>query len=131
MVDAETSARLRRVRRRNTTPEQSVRRALHRLGHRYRICNRDLPGSPDIANRKRRWAVLVHGCYWHRHPGCVRTTTPTRNRKFWEAKFLANIARDRRKVEQLRALGYRVLVLWECETEDEAELTARLMKALN
>lgn len=104
------------IRQRGTAPELAVRAVARRLGLYFRVENRDLPGSPDLANRKRRWAVFVHGCYWHRHQGCVKTTTPTRNREFWEAKFVANVERDRRAVDALRERGYRVVVIWECET---------------
>jgi DNA mismatch endonuclease (patch repair protein) len=115
--DAKTSARMAGVRRRDTSPETRLRQHLHALGLRYRLENRDLSGSPDVANRSRRWAIFVHGCFWHRHAGCRRTTTPKRNRDFWRAKFERNQARDARVQRELRALGYRVLVVWECETE--------------
>lgn len=115
-VDDATSARMALVRQKGTRPELVVRSALNALGHRFRLANRDLPGSPDVANRIRRWAVFVHGCFWHRH-GCRATTTPGRNREFWEAKFARNVARDERAAEQLRALGYTVVVIWECETK--------------
>ena len=125
-VDAETSARLGRIRQHGTSAELAVRSALHALGARFRTRNRDLPGSPDVANRSRRWAVFVHGCFWHRHQGCARTTTPTRNREFWQAKFDANVARDARVVDELRRRGYAVLVVWECETPRPDELRKRL-----
>jgi DNA mismatch endonuclease (patch repair protein) len=100
-----------------------VRKLLHALGYRFRVHNRDLPGSPDVANRTRRWAVFVHGCFWHRHGGCKRTTTPTRNQEFWLDKFAANLARDARVQAALREQGYRVMVVWECETLDESRMT--------
>lgn len=132
VVDEATSARMARIRQKHTAPEIAVRRALTRLGLRYRVNNRDLPGSPDIANRAQRWAIFVHGCYWHRHRSCVRTTTPTRNREFWVAKFDANVARDRRSMRALRAKGYRVAVIWECETETSTErLDAILRRRLD
>jgi DNA mismatch endonuclease (patch repair protein) len=120
LVDDATSARMGLVRQKGTKPELVVRRVLASLGLRFRLANRDLPGSPDIANRRQRWAVFVHGCFWHRH-GCKATTTPTRNREFWEAKFERNIERDRRAVEALRAEGYTVVVLWECATKASPE----------
>jgi len=125
-TDAATSARMGRVRQRDTLPELAVRRAVRELGIRFRVQNRDLPGSPDLANRRRRFAVLVHGCFWHRHRGCCAATTPKRNRAFWEQKFAANQARDRRVVRQLRLLGFRVMVIWECETKDERALSRRV-----
>jgi DNA mismatch endonuclease (patch repair protein) len=109
-----------RVRQKATLPELLVRSALAELGQRYRLQNRDLPGSPDLANRRARWAIFVHGCFWHRH-GCSATTTPTRNRDFWEAKFARNVARDARAIAALEELGYRVIVIWECETKRGGE----------
>ncbi len=116
------------IRQKNTSPELAVRRILTSLGLRYRVNNRDLPGSPDIANRAKRWAVFVHGCYWHRHPGCKKATTPKRNREFWVAKFEANITRDARAVAKLKELGYRVVTIWECETRDEDGVAKRLKR---
>lgn len=126
--DSATSARMGRVRQKDTAAELTVRRILTALKHRYRIRNKDLPGSPDVANRTRRWAVFVHGCFWHRHPGCYRTTMPRRNRDFWEHKFLANVARDRRSVRALREKGYNVITVWECETFEPENLRARLRR---
>ena len=125
-VDAETSARLGRIRQKDTAAEQAVRCILHRLGLRFRIRNRDLPGAPDAANRCRRWALFVHGCFWHAHTGCYRATVPKRNREFWLTKFEANRARDARAVAGLRRRGYRPLIVWECELDDRAHLEHRL-----
>jgi len=128
VTDAATSRRMADVRQRDTTPELAVRRALTMLGLRYRVRNRDLPGSPDIANRTRKWAVFVHGCFWHRHPGCVRSTTPKRNRAFWKKKFEANVERDARAVAALRERGFRVVTVWECETEVDPARLVRLLR---
>lgn len=117
-----------RVRQRGTTPELGVRALLSGLGVRYRLNAGSLPGSPDIVNRRARKAVFVHGCFWHRHEGCRRTTTPKRNRDFWLDKFRANERRDSRKIEELAALGFDVLVVWECELDDETRLRARLRR---
>jgi DNA mismatch endonuclease (patch repair protein) len=130
VFDTATSQRMSGVRRRDTSPEMNVRRALHSLGIHYRTRNRDLPGSPDVANRKRKWALFVHGCFWHRHRACRRTTTPKRNRGFWVAKFAANCERDARKMRLLRAAGFRVLVVWECEAEASEHVRARLRSFL-
>lgn len=108
-----------------------MRHALSTIGLRYTLQNRNLPGSPDVANRSKQFVVLVHGCYWHRHAGCHRTTTPKRNRAFWLDKFEANIRRDRRAVRALRQLGLRVLIVWECQTLDYAKLTKRLARLLS
>jgi DNA mismatch endonuclease (patch repair protein) len=122
--DRETSRRMAGVRQQDTTPELLVRRALARHGLRFRTRNRDLAGSPDIANRRGRWVVFVHGCYWHRHAGCKRATTPKRNAAFWIAKFDANVARDARARRALVRVGYRVAVIWECEAENAPRLDA-------
>jgi DNA mismatch endonuclease, patch repair protein len=130
LVDSETSRRLGRVRQRDTDAELRVRRLLSELGLHYRTHNRDLPGSPDIANRKHKWAVFVHGCFWHRHKGCPRTTTPKRNAAFWKAKFEANALRDRRSIRLLRSLGFRVAVVWECEAEEPPPSVRRRLLSL-
>ncbi|MFO7566278.1 MAG: DNA mismatch endonuclease Vsr [Enhygromyxa sp.] len=117
-VDEETSARMAGVRQKDTKPEQIVRRIVTRLGHRYRLQNKELPGRPDLANRSKKWVIFVHGCFWHRHPGCRLATTPKRNAEFWQAKFDRNVARDQRAVEDLEALGYTVMTIWECETRN-------------
>lgn len=122
--------RMKRQKRKDTVPEIEVRKLLHRLGRRFRVQNRDLPGSPDIANRARRWAVFVHGCYWHHHEGCSRATVPKKNRDFWLDKFRRNRERDARNEEKLRQLGYRVVVVWECESLDADHLATRLQLEL-
>lgn len=130
LVDDATSVRMGQVRQKGTRPELAVRGALAALGHRFRLDGRRLEGSPDIVNLSRRWVVFVHGCFWHRH-GCRATTTPTRNREFWEAKFARNVARDQRSVQALEARGFTVIVVWECETKrDPDALRAKLAEAL-
>lgn len=89
---------------------------MRRAGIRFRTNCADLPGSPDLSNRRRRIAVFVHGCYWHHHTGCKYATVPKRNRAFWLAKLEANKRRDRRKARELRKLGFKVVTVWECET---------------
>ena len=128
ITDAETSARMGRIRQRGTAPELLVRQACRRLGMHYRTSNEDLPGSPDLANRSRRWAIFVHGCFWHRHAGCSKATTPKRNSEFWSAKLERNVERDRAVRVALRRLNFRVLTLWQCEAESPAVLARRLGK---
>lgn len=123
---AQASARLAKVPQRGTAPELAVRRCVSSLGLRYTINNRDLPGSPDLANRTKRFAIFVHGCFWHRHPGCAKATVPKTNRAFWKAKFERNRARDRSALTALRARGYVAFVIWECEVADAAALVKRL-----
>lgn len=119
-----------RIRGANTSPERRVRSLLHRMGYRFRLHRKDLPGRPDIVLPGRRTVVLVHGCYWHRHPECRFAYTPKSNKAFWEAKFKENVARDRRQRCQLQALGWRVITVWECETKDEPDLEQRLRREI-
>ena len=112
-----TSRRMARVRRSATTPELAVRSALTERGIRFRVSNYDLPGSPDVANRNARWAIFVHGCFWHRHQGCRRATTPSRNAEYWQQKFLTNVRRDARAQRRLRQAGWTVFVVWECAAD--------------
>ena len=129
-TDPARSELMRRVRQRDTKPEQDVAAALRELGLRFRRNVRALPGSPDFANRARHWAVFVHGCFWHRHKNCPRTTTPTRNRRFWLDKFDANRKRDQRNARKLRAIGFSVITVWECQTRDGPRLLQRLARNL-
>lgn len=125
-VDDATSKRLGKVRQRDTAPELLVRKLATELGARYRVRNRDLPGSPDLANRSRRWAIFTHGCYWHAHRGCPRATVPKHNRDFWLKKFEDNRRRDRRALRDLREQGYSTLVIWECELKRPLMVRERL-----
>lgn len=127
-TDPATSRRMARIRQRDTSAERLVCKGLRRLGLRFGTRNGDLPGSPDIANRARRWAVFVHGCFWHAHRGCAKATVPKRNRSFWLEKFSDNRTRDRRVVRALRARGYRALVIWQCEAENPRKLESHLRR---
>lgn len=124
------------VRQQNTAPEMLVRGILRSLGFNYRIVNRDLPGSPDVANRKRKWAVFVNGCYWHGHKHCKKTQggpgfrVPVTNAAFWRDKFIANRRRDAAAIKSLRRLGYTVVLIWECELTDRKSVVDRLGKVL-
>ena len=129
-VDVARSALMRRVRATDTTPERLVRRAAHHLGYRFRLHRRDLPGTPDIAFPRLRKVIFVHGCFWHRHPGCGRTRMPKTRAAYWRGKFTKNVERDRRNVGSLRKLGWKVLVIWECETLDRVRLAAKLARFL-
>ncbi len=115
-VDPARSALMARVRGKNSKPEVVVRRVAHVLGYRFRLHRGDLPGTPDLIFPRLRKVIFVHGCFWHRHRGCSRTTTPKTRAEFWAEKFTRNIERDALKTKQLRALGWRVLIVWECET---------------
>jgi DNA mismatch endonuclease (patch repair protein) len=112
----------------DTTAELRVRRAAHALGLRYRIHSRDLPGTPDLVFAKYRIVLFVHGCFWHRHPGCQKAGTPKSRIVYWVDKFERNVARDRRVASDLRAAGWRVAVVWECQTKNPSLLTRRLKR---
>lgn len=115
VVDAATrSAIMARIKGANTGPELALRKALHARGFRFSLHKGDLPGRPDIVLRRWKAAVFVHGCFWHRHPGCRHATTPATNAARWRAKFAANRARDAAAVEALEAAGWRVAILWTC-----------------
>lgn len=104
-----------RIRSRDTRPERILRSMLHRAGFRFRLHDRSLPGTPDIVMRKHRAAILVHGCYWHRHEGCRNATTPSTRTDFWLKKFGATVERDKRNLEALTVLGWKPIVVWECD----------------
>lgn len=128
--NAARSALMRRVRGRDTGPEMKVRRLLHRRGYRFRLHVPDLPGRPDIVFRGRRIAIFVHGCFWHRHEGCKRTTTPKTRREFWQEKFAENQRRDAAAVALLEQGGWHAEIVWECETYDLKNLEIRLESLL-
>lgn len=107
-----------RIRGKDTAPERVVRSLLHRMGLRFRLHGKGLPGRPDILLRKYRTVVFVHGCFWHRHKGCRNCTTPTNRREWWLEKLNGNAARDRLHSRALSKLGWKVIVIWECETKE-------------
>lgn len=119
-----------RIRGCDTLPELRVRSLLHRLGFRFSLRRKELPGKPDIVLPARRAIVFVHGCFWHQHQGCRNATMPSTRRSFWEDKLKGNVARDERNVDALRSLGWRVLTVWECELEDEGRVAQRLLRGL-
>ena len=127
---ARRSAMMAGIRGKDTRPEMRVRRTAHALGYRFRLHRRDLPGSPDLVFPGRRKVILVHGCYWHRHPGCRLAYEPKSNREFWLEKFKKNVARDRRVMTDLVAAGWDPLVVWECETTDAKVLDERIASHL-
>ena len=115
---------------RHTRPELAVRRLLHRLRFRFRLHRTDLPGRPDVVLPRYRLVIFVHGCFWHRHQGCVNCTMPKTRTGFWIRKFDQNVARDTRMARALRRSGWRVMTIWECETERPSTLERRLLRVL-
>lgn len=126
----ERSAVMARVRSKDTGPELKLRRLLTAMGLRYRLHRRELPGSPDVAFIGRRTAVFVHGCFWHGHDCRRGARAPKQNAAYWAAKIARNRARDAEVATRLDAMGWRALVVWECELRDAAALRARLAAAL-
>lgn len=132
IVDPATRSRMMAgIRNRDTAPERVVRQELYRLGIRYRLHHGKLPGRPDIVISRLRTVIFVHGCFWHRHPGCRMAYTPKSNVEFWLAKLEGNAARDARNQALLEEQGWRVIVIWECETRDLPVLRERLAKLLD
>jgi DNA mismatch endonuclease (patch repair protein) len=117
------------VRGKDTAPEILVRKAVHRLGLRFRLQGRKLPGRPDLVLPKWNTVVFVNGCFWHRHSGCKRTTIPKSNAEFWTRKFAENTRRDAANYKRLKALGWRVLILWQCQVRSADEATAAVARA--
>lgn len=125
------SAVMRSVRRADTSPEMAVRRLVHAMGGRYLVHDRRLPGTPDLVFPRRRIAIFVHGCFWHRHQGCRLTTMPKSNVAFWSEKFVANVRRDEKNQAELEARGWHVVIVWQCETSHTDRLRARLASELS
>lgn len=121
-VDDVVRRRMSRVRRTNSKPEILVRKVAHRLGFRFRMNRRDLPGTPDIVFPRLRKIIFVHGCFWHQHSGCRHATTPRVRSEYWGPKLDRNRERDAAAVAALHALGWEVLVVWECGTKDQSDL---------
>lgn len=130
-ISAARSALMAKVKAKNTKPEIVVRSITHRLGFRFRLHRKDLPGSPDLVFPKLNKIIFVHGCFWHRHPGCSRTTNPKTRADYWQAKFESNKRRDKIALKALRLGGWKCFVVWECETFDQQELKARLKALLS
>jgi DNA mismatch endonuclease, patch repair protein len=122
---------MRLVRQRGTSLELAVRKIVAGLGARYRTCVTSLAGSPDLANRTQGWAIFVHGCFWHGHEGCRFATIPKTNRSWWEAKFEANRARDRKKRALLTRAGLRVATVWQCELKHPERVSKKLQKVIS
>jgi DNA mismatch endonuclease (patch repair protein) len=119
-----------RVKGRDTKPELLVRSVIHRMGLRFRVHRRDLPGNPDIVLPRHGKVIFVHGCFWHGHTRCARSKRPIANVSFWNKKLDANIERDKRFRKTLRRMGWKVLVLWQCETRKPEKLLMKLERFL-
>lgn len=115
-----------RIKSKDTKPELIVRSKLHRMGYRFRVNRKDLPGKPDIVLPKYKAVIFVHGCFWHRHQDCKYAYTPKSRVEFWMKKFSKNVKRDNQNELELLKLGWYVKIIWECETKSETSITAEL-----
>jgi len=131
IVNKETRSRMMSgIRGKNTKPELKVRRFLHALGYRFRLHRKDLPGKPDIVLPKLMTCIFVHGCFWHRHPGCRFSTNPSTRSAFWNEKFIKNVERDAKNQTSLEAMGWTVIIVWECELRDAGSALSNLADRL-
>ena len=115
-----------RIKSKNTTPELTVRSLLYHMGFRFRLHRKNLPGKPDIVLTKYKTVIEVRGCYWHRHKGCREASVPKTNTDYWMKKFNRNVERDKENEKRLKALGWDVIIVWECETENHKTLMDKL-----
>jgi DNA mismatch endonuclease (patch repair protein) len=131
IVDTATRSRMMSgIRGKDTKPEMTVRRYLHGCGYRYRLHRKDLPGKPDIVIPRLKVCIFVHGCFWHRHPGCPFATTPKTRPEFWREKLQKNVDRDLANIDALGAAGWNVLVVWECQLKKDPEALEELSRKL-
>lgn len=126
LTQGQRSLLMSRIRSKDTGPELFVRRLIYRMGFRYRLHIRSLPGTPDIVFQKRRRVVFVHGCFWHQHQNCSDAYIPSSRKEYWLPKLKRNVQRDEQSRQKLRELGWRALVVWECETKRVSRLPGRL-----
>ena len=123
------SENMRAIKAKNTSPEKRVRSVAHRLGLRFRLHRSNLPGSPDMIFPRRKTVLFVHGCFWHRHENCSRATTPKSNTDYWCRKFRRNMERDAENRKKLEDRGWKVFIIWECETKTRESIETFLMKS--
>lgn len=131
LTPVERSERMARIKAKDTGPEMKLRRLIHGMGYRYRLHDRHLPGRPDVVFRGRHTVIFVHGCFWHRHPGCKLARIPKSNVEFWREKLEGNKLRDAKNVKKLKALGWKALVIWECQLKDEDLLRNNIKEFLD
>lgn len=119
-----------RVKSKNSRPEMVIRRLIFAMGYRFRLHAPNLPGHPDIVFPSKRKVIFVHGCFWHRHAGCKRASTPSSRQEYWLPKFARTLERDTEAVQRLGAMGWSSLIIWECETQDAETLTNMIIQFL-
>ena len=130
-VSEQRSRNMSAIKSKNTKPEIAVRKLLHSMGYRFRLHRKDLPGSPDIVLPKYKTVIFVHGCFWHRHENCKYASTPKTRKEFWNKKFNDNILRDKKNLEILSSLGWKIIIIWECETKNIENLRDKIIDVFN
>lgn len=120
-----------KIRGKDTKPEKIVRSLLHQMGFRFRLHNKMLPGKPDICLPKHETVIFVHGCFWHNHTKCKGGRLPKSNLEYWQPKIQRNVERDKMRQRSLRKLGWKVIVIWECELKAENRLRSKIQKSLS
>ena len=132
MTTGARSTNMRAIRSTGMKPEVAVRKLVYGLGYRYRLHRRDLPGSPDLVFLSRKKVIFVHGCFWHQHgsPLCTIVRQPKSNTSYWLPKLNQNVARDARNIDELRNLGWDILIIWECELSDVSKVAQRVLAFL-
>ncbi len=126
-VSEQRSRNMSAIKSKNTKPEIKVRKVLHSMGYRFRLHSKDLPGSPDIVLPKYKTVIFVHGCFWHRHQNCKYASTPKTRQEFWNKKFNENINRDKINQENLSSKGWKIIIVWECETKNIENLRDKII----
>ena len=129
-VSEQRSRNMSAIKSKNTKPEIAVRKVLHSMGYRFRLHGKDLPGSPDIVLPKYKTVIFVHGCFWHRHENCKYASTPKTREEFWESKFKENVIRDKSNQKKLSTIGWKIIIVWECEIKDKNLLIKDRLKGL-
>ena len=124
----ERSLNMSKIRSKDTLPEIRLRKALWRLGYRYRLYYKTLPGKPDIVIPKYGIVIFVHGCFWHRHKNCIEASRPKTNSEYWELKIVKNIERDKKHQKEIKKMGYKVIIIWECTIKNDMEENIKLLE---
>ena len=130
-VSERRSRNMSAIKSKNTKPEIAVRKLLHSMGYRFRLHSKGLPGSPDIVLPKYKTVIFVHGCFWHRHENCKYASTPKTRQEFWKNKFKANVKRDLEIQEKIKNIGWKYVVIWECEARNIESIEEKIKRFLN
>ena len=130
-ISEQRSRNMSAIKSKNTKPEIKVRKVLHSMGYRFRLHRKDLPGSPDIVLPKYKTVIFVHGCFWHRHENCKYASNPKTRKEFWENKFKTNVKRDKEIQEKIKNIGWKSVVIWECEVRNIESIEEKIKRFLN